>query len=81
MLNSIYVEHKISHIIMVKVKGICTGGANKCCVFNQSYENPFGNWSKECIIDRDLLGALTRIKSFDLSVFQDNGLYVSFLRL
>ena len=31
-------------------------GTNKCCVFNQSNENPFGNWSKECIIDRDLLG-------------------------
>ena len=38
-------------------EGVCTGGANECCVFNQSDENPFGNWSKERIIDRDLLGA------------------------
>jgi len=57
MLYSINVEHNISHIVMVKVKGVCSGGDNKCCVFNQTDEIPFGNWSKECIIDRDLLGA------------------------
>ena len=37
------------------------------CFFNECYENTFGNWTKECIIVRDLLGLTTQGKRFNLS--------------
>jgi hypothetical protein len=53
---------------MLKVERICVGKTNEWSVFNHCYENPFGNFSKESIIDRELLGPRTPSKSFDLSM-------------
>ena len=61
-------KHKIFHIIIIKVEWIRIGKTDERGVFNECYENPFGNWSKECIIDRDLLGPRTRGKRFNLSM-------------
>jgi hypothetical protein len=68
VLIAVYIKHKISYIIIMKVECIRTGRTNECGVFNELYETPFGNWPKECIFDRDLLGPRNRYKRFNLSM-------------
>ena len=51
-----------------EVECIRTGRNNEGCVFDGCYENHFGNWCKECIIDRDFLGTRTLCKCFSLSM-------------
>jgi len=53
---------------MLKVIRISICRNNESSLFNQCYQNPFWNWSKECIIDRYMLTPRTRSKSFNLSV-------------
>jgi len=66
--SELYVKHKICHIIMLKVEWVCTGRTNKYSVSNHCYKNPFENWSKVSIINRDLLEPRTRSKSFNLNM-------------
>ena len=67
LLNTIYIQHMICHIMM-KVEWICTGRTNECGVLTIAIRILFGNWSKECVIDRDLLGPRNLSKRLNLSM-------------
>jgi len=68
MLNTVYIKQDTLHMIMMKVEWNCTCSTNGFSAFNQCYKNPFWNWSKEFIIDTDLLDTRTGSKRFNLSM-------------